>query len=256
MITTDQVKQLRDATGVSVMQCRKALEEAEGDMEKAVMILKKKSSDIAAKKADREANDGIIVIKEADGKAFVLVLNCETDFVAQNDDFKKLAADIIDAAMKDGVEKAVENSAEMINPVIQKIGENIRLGKIEEVSGGTLGSYVHNGKAGVVVVLEGGTSELARDVAMHVAAMKPEYATREEVPAEMIEKARELFQKEVDATDKPEEIKKKMLEGKVETYFREQTLLDQPFVKNPDETVSKLLSNAGAKIVRFVRYTF
>jgi elongation factor Ts len=173
-ITTDQVKALRDQTGVSVMQCRKALEEAGGDMEKALMILKKKSSEIAAKKSDRDAADGRIAVAKNDSKAVLVELNCETDFVAQNSDFVTLAEALAQKALAEGKEAAEAAAPDMINPVIQKIGENIKLGRILEVSGGTIGSYVHNGKTAVVVSLTGGNAETAKDVAMHVAAMHPE----------------------------------------------------------------------------------
>lgn len=256
-ITTELVKQLRDATGVSVMQCRKALEEAEGDMDKALMILKKKSSDIAAKKSERNANDGVVVIKQSGNKTAMVVVNCETDFVAKNEDFTTLANAIADKVLAEGKDAVVASASDLINPVIQKTGENIQLGPISVFEGNTIGSYVHNGKSGVVVELSGGTSELARDVAMHIAAMKPEYIKREDVSADMINKARELFAKEVEETGagKPEDIKKKMLEGKIDAYFKEQTLADQSYIKNSDMTVGALLAQGGATVTRFERYT-
>ena len=255
IITTEQLKELRDATGISVMQCKKALEEAEGNMEKALMILKKKSSDIAAKKADREVSNGSIVIKKADGKAVVVTLLCETDFVSQNDEFMAVANTIADEALKNGAESAKTASTELINSIIQKVGENIKLENVEIITGTTLGAYVHNGKSGVVVSLTGGTEDLARDIALHVAAMKPEYLKKDDVPAEKLALARELFEKEVNESDKPEDIKAKMLQGKIDTYFKEQTLLDQSFVKNPDMTIGTLVKNAGASIDSFKRYT-
>lgn len=244
-ITTEEVKKLRDATGVSVMQCKKALEETEGDMEKAIMLLKKKSSDIASKKSDREALAGIVVIKQVSGKAVMLTLNCETDFVAKNDDFIALANKLADLALSDGIEATEAKSESEISPVVQKIGENIKLGGIQEYTGAVIGSYTHNGKAGVVVTLSGGTEDLARDIAMHIAAMKPEFATRASVPAESVEMARELFTKEVMESNKPEDMKAKILEGKVDAYFKDLTLVDQAFVKNPEKTVGQLLKESG-----------
>lgn len=252
-ITTEMLKELRDLTGVSVMQCKKALEEAEGNKEKALMILKKKSSEMAAKKADRAAADGIIVIKKEGNKVVRVILNCETDFVAKNDDFTSLANAIADKALGEGEEAARTAAKDMIDPVIQKIGENILLGDIKTFTGGNIGMYVHNGKAGVITVLEGGDETLARDIAMHIAAMKPEFKSRDEVPAEKVELAKELFAKEVASIDKPEEIKNKMLEGKLATYFKEQSLLDQAFVKNPETTVGDLLKKNGATLVSFDR---
>ncbi len=252
-ITTELIKSLRDQTGVSVMQCKKALEETEGDMEKALMVLKKKSSEIAAKKADRSATAGMIVVKKEGSKAVMVMLNCETDFVAKNDDFITLANQIADKAFIEGKEATLANAKDMVDPVIQKIGENILLGDVQIFEGEVLGTYVHNGKAGVVTVMTGGNEEVAKDIAMHIAAMKPEYLKREDIANEKIEMAKELFMKDVAASDKPEEIKQKMLQGKIDTYFKELTLLDQPFVKNPDVTVGQLLSQNKASLSSFAR---
>ncbi len=252
-ITTEQVKELRDRTGVSVMQCRNALEEAGGDMEKALIILKKKSSSIAMKKADRNAHDGTIVVMEAPGKVLMLVLHSETDFVAKNSDFTNLAMDLAKEALKSGVSSMQEKASDMINPVIQKVGEKIELGHVEEIAGDVLGAYVHGGKSAVIVSLSSGTPELAKDVAMHIAAMKPAFTTSAEITDEDKSKVIEVFEREVSESDKPEDIKKKMLDGKIATYFKEQTLMDQPFIKNPDVTVGKLLADKGATLVRFIR---
>jgi len=247
-ITTELVKELRDATGISVMQCRRALEEAEGDMEKALLILKKTSSDIATKKMSREAKDGRVEIKKGDKKAVLVTLHSETDFVSRNEDFVNLLAKLTDLAFTDGIAKMKENAKSMIDPVIQKTGENIVLGDAFEVTGDVLGTYVHNNKSAVIVSLEGGSPELAKDVAMHVTAMKPEYITSSDVSEDVRKSVSQIFQKEVEAIDKPEEIKKKMLAGKINTYFKEKTLAEQPFIKNPDETVGQLLEKSGAKI--------
>ena len=254
-ITTELIKELRDATGISVMQCKRALGEAEGDMKKALAILKKTSSDIALKKADRAANDGAVMIKEGGNKSVLVSLRCETDFVSRNVDFTTLLSKLADIALTDGVEKMREVAKDMIDPVIQKTGENIGLGEVYEVSGDVIGNYNHNNKIAVVVSLDGGTSELAKDIAMHIAAMKPEYITREEINEEATTLITEVFAKEVASMDKPEEIKKKMLEGKIATYFKEKTLLDQPFIKNPEETIAKLLEKNKAKIKEVKRYT-
>lgn len=253
-ITTELVKELRDATGISVMQCRKALEEAGGDKEKALAILKKSSSDIAAKKAGREAKDGAIAIKEEDGRAVLVALHCETDFVSRNEDFTNLLATLADKALKAGEYAVKAEAKNLIAPVIQKTGENIELGEISEVKGDVLGSYVHNGKIGIIVSLEGGNKDLARDIAMHIAAMKPEYITSAEVDENAKKLMTEIFEKEVASVDKPEEIKKKMLEGKLSAYFKEKTLLDQPFIKNGDETVGKILESVKAGIKEVKRY--
>ena len=254
-ISTKLVKELRDATGISVMQCRNALKEANGDMTRALAILKKTSSDIALKKAGRDAKDGRVGIKHGEGKCILMGLHCETDFVSRNEDFVNLLSVLLDKAWNDGVEKMKSNSKEMIDIVIQKTGEKIELGEIFEVTGSVLGSYVHNNKVGVVVSLDGGAEELARDIAMHITAMRPEYITRDEINEEAKKMMTEVFAKEVANVDKPEEIKKKMLEGKISTYFKEKTLLDQAFIKDPNLTIEKLLGNNKATIKEVKRYS-
>ena len=255
IITTELVKELRDATGISIMQCKRALVEAEGDMKKALAILKKTSGDIALKKADRETKDGRVCIKTGSGKSVLLALHCETDFVARNEDFVNLLSRLADMALVDGIEKMKMAAKDMIDPVIQKTGENIELGKVYEVMGDTLGNYVHNDKIAIIVSLEGGNRELAKDIAMHVAAMKPEYISLEEINEEAKKLVTEIFQKEVASLDKPPEIKKKMLDGKIATYFKEKTLLNQPFIKNADETIEMLLNKSKAKIKEIKSYS-
>ncbi|MDE2031320.1 MAG: translation elongation factor Ts [Patescibacteria group bacterium] len=252
-ITAELVKKLRDATGVSIMQCRNALEEASGDMEKALIILKKKSGAIAMKKADRDAKDGIVVVLEDNNKALLLTLHSETDFVAKNEDFIKLTNELAKIALEEGIESMKEKSGDIINLVIQKVGEKIELGHIEELTGPVVGSYVHGGKSAVVVSLSAGTPDLAKDIAMHIAAMKPSFITSSDISSDDKSKVIEVFEKEVASSDKPEEIKKKILEGKISTYFKEQTLVDQPFIKNSDITVGELLAQSKATLVHFIR---
>ena len=209
IITTELVKELRDATGVSVMQCKRALEEAGGDMKKALAILKKTSSDIALKKADRQVKDGAVMIKTENNKSALVSLLCETDFVSRNEDFTSLLSRLTDLALEKMSAKGgpasgwKEDAKDMIDPVIQKTGENIQLGDAYLVEGNILGNYVHNNKSAAIVSLDGGNQELAKDVAMQVVAMQPE---------------------------------------------DEKTLLDQPFIKNPDETIGGLLEKSKAKI--------
>ncbi len=255
-ITTEQVKELRDKTSVSVMQCRKALEEAGGDMEKALIILRKKGSEMAEKKSDRSAVDGRVFIKNEGGKAVVVTLNCETDFVAQNQGFIDCGEAILSSAWNEGIEKAKEASSAFINDAVLKTGENIQLGTIDEYSGETIGSYIHfNGKSASVVVLKGGNAEVAKDIAMHASAMKPTYLQATDIKESDREAVIEVLKKEVDESGKPEDIKAKMMEGKISGYFKEQTLLDQPFFKNPEMTVGKMAQNAGAEVVSFKLYT-
>lgn len=247
-ITTELIKELRESTGVSVMQCKNALEEAEGDMKKALAILKKTSSDIALKKASRETKDGRVCIKSESKKCVLVALHCETDFVSKNEDFVKLLSELTEKAFREGIENMKKEAKSAIDLIIQKTGENIELGDCYEVYGNTLGSYVHNNKSAVIVSLEGGNEELAKDVAMHITAMKPEYIFREEITEEIKKTMSEIFQKEISDIKKPEDIKKKMLEGKINTYFKEKTLLDQIFIKNPNETIGQLLDKNKAKI--------
>src|SRR3989344_1366027 len=247
-ITTEQVKELRDATGISVMQCRKALEEAEGDMKKALAILKKTSSDIALKKGSREVKDGAVMVKTNGNKSVLVALLCETDFVARNEDFRNLLLKLTDLALSSGAEKMKTEAKGLIDGVIQKTGENIQLGEIYEISGSTLGGYVHNNKMAVIVSLEGGNTELAKDIAMHITAMKPEYINESEITPDVRKTMVEIFEKEIANVDKPAEIKKKMLEGKIGTYFKEKTLVNQAFIKNPEQTIGNLLQKSKAKI--------
>jgi len=255
IITIEQVKELRDATGISVMQCKRALEEADGDMNKALAILKKTSSDIALKKADRNAKDGAVMVKTEGNKSVLLALHCETDFVSKNEDFVSVQTKLINIAFADGIEKMKESAKNMIDPLIQKTGENVQLGDTFIIEGNVVGVYVHNNKKAVIVSLEGGNVDLARDIAMHITAMKPEYIKREDITDEVKNTMLEIFQKEVAGIDKPEEIKKKMLDGKIATYFKEKTLLDQPFIKNPNETIEKILANAKATIKEVKSYS-
>lgn len=255
-ITTEQVKELRDATGVSVMQCRKALEEAEGDMEKAMIILRKKGSEIAGKKADRNASDGLVVTKSDGKRALTLILNCETDFVAKNDDFIKLAHTLLDTAWEQGADAARTQAPALINDVVLKIGENIQLGAIEEVTGDVVGVYTHHtGKTAAVVTLTGGTPDVAKDIAMHATAMKPRYIRASDINEADKAQVMEVLKAEVAESDKPEDIKQKMLEGKIGTYFKEQTLLDQPFFKAPEKTIAQYAKDNGAEVANFVLYT-
>ncbi len=239
------------------MQCKKALEETGGDMEKALVILRKKGSEIAAKKADRSAADGSVTIKSDGTRAVALILNCETDFVAKNEDFKALAENLANVAFTSGADAAREQAPALINDVVLKIGENIQLGSIDEFKGDAIGSYTHfNGKSGAVVALTGGSAELAKDIAMHIAAMKPAYLSTADIPAEARENALEVFKKEVTESGKPQEMQAKMLEGKIAAYFKDQTLLEQPFFKTGNESIGKLLEqNGGATIQSFKLYT-
>lgn len=248
-ISAAQVKALRDRTGVAMMACKKALAEAEGDEEKAIEILRKRGEAKAGEKADREMGEGLIAIS---GKAIVKVL-CETDFVARNEKFVAFVNEIADKANEGGAEAAKGFFEEVKTDKIQEIGENLTLAGVEVVEDGdTVAGYVHsNGKLGTLVALAGGTEDMARDVAMHATAMDPICANPEEVPAELIEKEKEIARVQLVAEGKPEQIIDKIIEGKVNKFCADRALASQAFVKDPSQTVAQFLGDA--KLVKFLR---
>lgn len=254
MITTELIKQLRDETSVSIMQCKKALEEAGGDMEKARVILKKKSGAAASKKADRELGAGYLAVKNEDGKTAIVVLSCETDFVAKNEDFTKTAEDLAEKALKEGADKMEEASQDDINQLIQKVGENVKLSSVKIIESENAGYYVHNGQIAAVVTLKEKNEDLAKDIAMHITAMKPVFTTEDDISEEAKENAREVLQKEVDeqAGDKPEEMKAGILNGKMNAYFKDQVLMKQSFIKDPSKSIEQLLKESNNALESFV----
>jgi len=248
-ISAKQVKELRDSTGVGMMTCKKALVEAKGDMEKAVEILRKKGAAKAAEKSDRSTGEGRVFIV---GRA-ILKLLCETDFVATNDQFVAFAEELAQKADADGLEGAKEYFESVKTDKIQAIGENIVLGDIVIIKGGdTIGGYVHsNGKVGCLVSLDGGSEDMAKDVAMHATALNPIVANPEDVPVEEIEKEKAIYREQMINEGKPENIIEKIIEGKVKKFCAERALSSQAFVKDPSQTVAEYLGNA--KLVNFIR---
>lgn len=253
MITTEQLKTLRDETGISVMQCKKALEEAGGDIEKARVILKKKSGDVAAKKADRELGAGLIVTAQNANKTVMLTLLSETDFVAKNDDFVQMAKALADKVLAEGKSAVEGDSIEGLNELMQKVGENIKLGEVIEIESPNAGVYNHNGHFAAIVVLKDANADLAKDIAMHTTAMRPSYLTESDIPDTDKENAKAVLAKEVEeqSAGKPEDMKAKILEGKINAYFKEQILLNQSFIKDPSKSISQLLKEANNEIVSF-----
>ena len=251
-INASAVASLRSRTGVSILECKKALEEAGGDEEKAIEILRSRGEAAAVKKADRDQGEGSVFIGTAGSSAAAVVVHCETDFVARGDDFKALGQEMADLAASEG-EDAVKASAETRMPeAVQKLGENISLGTVNRIEAGTVGSYVHtNGKIGVIIGLDGGTEEIAKDVSMHAAAMSPEYVSPEEVPAEAVEKEKEIWAEQLKGEGKPEEIIEKIMVGKEKKFREENALLKQDFVKNPEQTIEAYLD--GASVTQYVR---
>jgi len=269
-ITAAQVKELRERTGSGMMECKKALVDAGGDMETAIETLRKTGLAKADKKAGRVAAEGLVVIGISDDNktAAIVEVNCETDFVAKKDDFQEFAAAIakrvladdpadIDSLLAmplhDGDATTIEDARKAL---IATIGENISVRRfVRVVSNGELSSYRHGVRIGVLVDLEGGNPELGRDIAMHIAAHdpRPVCVAEEQVPADMIEKEREIFTAQARESGKPDNIIEKMIDGRIRKFLGEVTLLGQSFVKDPDQTVGKLLAEANASVLRFER---
>jgi elongation factor Ts len=267
-ITAAQVKELRQRTGCGMMECKKALVDADGDMDTAAEELRKSGLAKADKKAGRVAAEGMIVIDvSGDGKTAVMVeVNTETDFVANKEEFQNFARAVaarilqdkpadIDALMALPLQDGGESIEQARRGLIATIGENIAVRRfsVRQASSGNLASYLHGGRIGVLVELEGGDADLARDIAMHIAASKPECIDEDGVPQEMLEKEREIFGAQAQASGKPAEIIEKMVTGRIRKFLGEITLLGQPFVKDPDQTVGKLLKSAGARVISFDR---
>ncbi|VAW96423.1 Translation elongation factor Ts [hydrothermal vent metagenome] len=265
-ITAALVKELRERTGAGMMECKKALVETQGDIEIAIELMRKTGLAKADKKAGRIAAEGLVVSKASDdGKHAVMVeVNCETDFVTKGDDFINFANSVAETALKaqpadiDALLAAsIDGSDSVANAtktLIAKIGENTHVRRfVSRSTDGVLACYLHGGRIGVMVELQGGDETLARDVAMHVAASNPACVSEADVPAGMIEKEKEIFAAQAAESGKPAEIVEKMVNGRVKKYLKEVTLLGQPFVKDPDQTVGQLVKNAGATVVGFER---
>lgn len=266
-ITAAMVKELRERTGSGMMECKKALTEANGDMEAAIEHMRKSGLAKADKKAGRVAAEGCVCVKlSGDGKTAALVeINSETDFVAKADDFVKFANDVANAilgtdvaSLEDVMALSLDGGSvdEVRRALISKLGENISVRRCERYSAttGTLASYAHGSRIGVLVEVQGGSAELGRDIAMHIAASKPVCVDESGVPAELVAKEKEIFSAQALESGKPAEIVEKMVQGRINKFLGEITLVGQPFVKNPDQTVGQLLKEQSASALRFVRY--
>lgn len=260
-ITASQVKELRERTGLGMMDCKKALTEADGDMDLAIDNLRKSSAVKAAKKADRTAADGLLGLKVApDGKKAAMVeINIETDFAAKNEKFIAFVARVTDAIFEqesDDIMAIAGIDAER-ETLVQEIGENVSLRRAVFVDAGegVISEYLHSdNRKATLVVVEGGDSELGKDVAMHVTAINPMVVNQSEVPEAAVAKEREIASAQAAESGKPPEIVEKMVEGKVRKFLAEVSLVDQPFVKDGNMKVGKLLKDAGAQVTRFVRF--
>ena len=281
-VTADTVRALRERTGAGMMECKRALVETGGDLEAAAELMRKQGLAKADKKAARVAAEGVIVVERAaDGRAAAMAeINCETDFVAREQDFRRFAADVarltlehrpVDLPALLNCELAAGESVDtQRRALVSKIGENISLRRcvvVEQAGGaGALGAYVHGTRIGVVVALEStaGTKDgaalesLAHDVAMHIAASNPRYISASDIPADVVAKEREILsaqaEQQAQKEGKSPEVVAKMIEGRLRKSLNEIVLLGQPFVKDPDQSVEKLLKSAGARVARFERY--
>ena len=265
-ITAEMVKQLRERTGAGMMECKKALVESNGDLDAAAELMRKQGLAKADKKATRVAAEGVIVLeRSADGRAAAMVeINCETDFVAREQDFRAFAAQVAAQAVAQrprsleallSARLGSETVEERRRSLVAKIGENIGVRRFALLEAPQhLGAYLHGTRIGALVALEGGKAPLAHDLAMHIAASNPRYLSVREVPQEVIAKEREILTEQAQGEGKPPDIVAKMVEGRLRKALGEITLLGQPFVKDPDVTVEKLLKGAGAEVLSFERF--
>ena len=269
MVSASQVKELREKTGAGMMDCKKVLTEADGDMEKAIELLRERGIAKAAKKSDRVAAEGLVAAYVSEDKKIgsVVEVNAETDFVASNAEFKSFVADVakqialnnpadVEALLaQTSISDSSKTVAEVLTNKIATIGENMSIRRFERFeSTGLVEKYIHgDGKIGVLVELENGTPELAKDICMQIAAAKPEFLNREAVPAERVDKEMEILKVQAMNEGKPAAIAEKMVQGRIGKFYGEICLVDQEFVKDPSMKVSDLLKANGANIVRFAR---
>lgn len=262
-ISASQVKELRERTGLGMMECKKALTEAGGDIEKAIEDLRKNSGLKAAKKAGRTAAEGTVVTRVAEDGSYgvMLEVNSETDFVARDENFTAFAEKVLAKVFSDKSEDVaaiMEGELEDARgQLVQKIGENISVRRavvVEAGEGNRVGEYVHGGRIGVLTVLKGGSAEAAKDVAMHVAAINPAVARPEHMPQEQLDKEKSIILAQPDMAGKPAEIAEKMVQGRLKKYLAENSLTEQPFVKDPNQSVAEYVKSAGGEVVGFTRF--
>lgn len=259
-ISASQVKELREKTGLGLMDCKKALEGTNGDMDLAIEELRKTSGVKASKKSGRSAADGLIAIESKEQNIFMIEVNCETDFVARDDSFVSFTKETLqnfsdnpDSSLEELLDKGIEDDREKL---VQKLGENIVVRRVSKTdSSSTVGSYLHsNQKIGCIVSLDGGNESLANDIAMHAAATDPMAISPSDIPEEIVAKEKEIFKAQSEESGKPAEIIEKMIEGKVSKFLAEVSLTEQDFVKDPNVKISQLLKDNDANILSFTRY--
>ena len=258
-IKAQDVKELREKTGLGMMECKKALEEANGNLEEAIKNLRKSSALKAEKKASRTAVEGIIISKISDKEITFVEVNCETDFVAKDENFINFCEEALKVAVDTSSEEHLldevsESMEKQRMSLVQKIGENIIIRKVKKITGEVLESYIHsNKKIAAGVSLDQGSPEIAKEVAMHIAASNPIVLSPEDLDESYINSEREIFRSQVEKEDKPEEIKEKMIQGKLNKQLADVSLLKQPFVKDPSKSVEAFLSESNTKISSFIR---
>jgi len=254
-VTIEQIKQLRESTGVSMASCKSALEEANGNLEEAITVLRKKGEAKAADRAGRSTTQGTIAIKTVNGKAAMVKLQSETDFASRSDDFVKLAEILAEKLVK-GEIKPEDRDVQEVKDIGLKVGEKVEIGDMILVEGDVIGDYVHsNKKIGVLVALKGGNAELAKNLAMHAAATDPKVISPDEVPQELVDKEREIWNDQMKNEKKPPEIIEKIMLGKEKKFREENAFIKQQFVKNPDVVIESLLKDAGASVTKMVRFS-
>lgn len=266
-ISASQVKELRERTGAGMMECKKALTTSGGDMERAIEELRKAGVTKAGKKAGRIAAEGAVFILDNGKRAVMLEINSETDFVARDSNFTAFVKAVAETALKseetdtdrlpglplEGYGKSVEEARQEL---VTKVGENVQIRRIvlSQPAAVSTGTYLHGSRIGVIVELDTDNKELARDIAMHIAASKPLVVSPDNVPADLIEKEKEIYMAQAASSGKPQEIIEKMVQGRLKKYLDEISLIGQPFVKDPDTTVGGLLNKHRAKVLAFYRY--
>ena len=264
-ITASMVKELRDRTGAGMMECKKSLVEVNGDIDAAIELLRTSGQAKAEKKAGRVAADGRIEIKSNNSDAVILEINSETDFVAKDENFINFSNSIINVLIKNNAKdlnmlnesiisdgKTVEQAR---TNLIAKVGENISVRRFDRIEGSeNLGLYSHGSRIGCIVSLSGGDENLAKDIAMHIAATNPICLDKDDAPRDLVDREKRIFSEQAASSGKPPEIIEKMIQGKMSKFLKEISLLGQSFVKDPDISVENLLKNANASIIQFIRY--
>ena len=263
-ITASLVKELRERTGAGMMDCKAALSDARGDIEIAIEVMRKSGAAKAAKKAGRIAAEGIISIKLNENDIVILEVNCETDFVTKDESFLSFVDSVIQAISNNNVSDVDEllklNSGnqtieEANQQLIAKIGEKITIRRFQKASiKNQTGTYLHGIRIGVIVEIEGGSEELAKDIAMHIAASRPLFINEDQISQEILDKEKEIYTAQAQESGKPADIVEKMVEGRLNKFIKEITLLGQPFVKDPEKSIEKILKSSNAKVLSFIRY--